>query len=721
MSVSACGACCAAPENSAHALEPSADAPDLIYLSVPSMHCAGCIAATERTLRAQPGVIEARANLSLHRITVSTARPGLTEDLIEALAQAGFEAFALDGAVVAQDQDPEGRALLLRLGIAGFAMMNVMLLSIAVWSGAEGATRDMFHWVSAVIALPTGLFAATPFFKNALEALRHARLNMDVPISLAIILAIGMSLVETFAGGAHAYFDAALSLSFFLLAGRYLDHRTRRAARSAAVELTALDVPTAMVRRAEAWVEIPARDLKPGDLVRIAPGARVPGDGEIISGRSEFDRSLLTGETVPEAAGPGDVLHAGETNLTGLIEMRIAASGDATMLAQMRELIANAEASRNRYSALADRAARIYAPLVHLLAFTAFLFWVSWDGDVRHAINIAVAVLIITCPCALGLAVPAVMVAANGRLFCAGVLVKDATALERLAEVEHVVFDKTGTLTEGQPELIGDYDPQDHALAGALASASLHPLSQALAASAPGWTGAVLTDIQEIPGQGIAARLEGAEIRLGRAAFVGASAGEGMESWLSVDGRLTRFAFTDRPASWAAPMLRLLDRLGLGQMLLSGDRPGAVAQTAQVLGMHTARGGVAPADKLEVVRALDGPALMVGDGLNDTVALAGAHVSAAPARATDLARAKSDILFFRNRLDSLPGTIEVARTAKRRILQNFALAATYNIIAIPLAFSGLATPLMAALAMSTSSILVSLNALRLPKVMPSQS
>lgn len=396
-------------------------------------------------------------------------------------------------------------------------MTNVMLLSVAVWSGASDATRDLFHWISAAIALPTIVFAAKPFYVNAWAALRVARLNMDVPITLAIVLTAGMSLFEVANSGAHAYFDAALSLTFFLLAGRYLDQRTRTVARSAATELAALETPTALRLADGIPHTVPLAELAVGDLVLVRPGARMPLDGEIARGTSELDRAFLTGESDPVAARVGDTVRAGEINLTGPLDVRVTAVGKDTFLHSLADLIAVAEDAKSRYNSLADRAAAIYAPAVHLLAFAAFVMWLYLSGgDVRYALNIAVATLIITCPCALGLAVPAVSTVASGALFRNGLLVKHATTLERLAEVDTVVFDKTGTLTLGQPTLLntGDLDPQTLSIAAALTTASAHPRSQAIVSAARARDLPVVdvTDISEQPGFGVSGTWNGARV-----------------------------------------------------------------------------------------------------------------------------------------------------------------------------------------------------------------
>ena len=716
--ISACPACLAAPS-----AEEAAGARDVqharIVLSLPAIHCAACISGVERALLAHPGVNAARVNLTLKRAQIDADDLTSAEDLTELLTRSGYEAYELDaGAISATETDRKGRAILTRIAVSGFAMMNVMLLSVAVWSGATDATRDMFHWISAAIALPAVAYAAQPFFRSAWSALSARRLNMDVPISLAILLAGGMSLYETIYSGAHAYFDAALSLTFFLLAGRYLDYRTRSVARSAAEELAALEVPRATL--ADGTI-VAVKELEKGALVRVVPGARVPADGVVTEGASELDKSLLTGESLPVEAAPGTVVSAGEVNLTGPLTMRVSAAGEDSSLHRMADLVAMAETSRNRYTSLADRAAQIYAPVVHLLALFAFAGWFIATGDIRHSLNIAVAVLIITCPCALGLAVPAVTTAASGRLFRAGMLIKSATALERLAEVDTVVFDKTGTLTEGQPILsnLDAIDLRAARVAMALSSGSAHPLSAALfaAARANGITPETLTDIREVPGQGVVANWDGQEVRLGRARWMGAAPQAQTATYLQIgDETPVAFTFIDQLREGAHEAVSALKAQGKDVVLLSGDAPAAVADIAARIGIDAWDAECLPEEKAlrvgELTRA-GRKVLMVGDGLNDTAALAAAHVSISPASALEATRVVSDIVLLGKSLAPLGRATQTSVSATRRIKENFAVAAGYNLIAIPIALAGFATPLAAALAMSFSSITVSLNALRL--------
>jgi len=721
--VSACPACVALPAAEALAASREGKARGIV-LSLPAVRDAAAMTEIERALSGVPGVASARVNLTQRRVSVDAGPEVTAEALVARLADIGHEAHELDpGLLSATETDRRGRDLLMRLGVAGFAMMNVMLLSVAVWSGAEDATRDLFHWISAAIALPTLAFAGQPFFASAWASLRARKLGMDVPISLALILSSSISLYETAMGGHHAYFDAAVSLCFFLLAGRYLDYRSRAAARSAAEELAALEVPRATRIGAGGEAIVPVAELVAGDLVRVRPGARMPVDGIVQEGATEIDRSLLTGETLPVRVTAGAQVSAGEVNLTGPLVVRVTAAGNDSSLHRMADLVAVAESAKNRYTSLADRVARAYSPSVHLLALAAFVGWmIQTGGDVRLAVNVASAVLIITCPCALALAVPAVVTAASGKLFRRGLLIKEGTALERLAEVDTVVFDKTGTLTMGTPRPLDllTHAPSDLSLAFALAQGSAHPLAVALAAALAeaGTVPAAVAELREVPGQGIEARLDGRLVRLGRADWTGAEARDVTATYLDAgDGQPPRaFVFADRLRPGAAEAVAALKAAGKRVILLSGDSAAPVAALAADLDIPEWQAACRPEDKAARIgdlQAAGARVLMVGDGLNDTAALAGAHVSISPASALDAARVASDIVLLGQDLTPVAEAAQVAVVTRRRIKQNFALSLAYNLGAVPIALIGLATPLIAALAMSTSSLTVTLNALRL--------
>ena len=719
--VSACPACVVVPAAERIAAL-RADRAGRIILSLPNVGGAQSISLVEAAMQAVPGVLSARVNLTLRRVSVEAAPSVTAAALIAVLAAEGQEAHELDpGLLSATETDRQGRELLMRLGVAFFSMMNVMLLSVAVWSGAEDATRDLFHWISGAIALPTVIFVGQPFFKSAWAALRQGKLGMDVPISLALILASSISVYETAMSGHHAYFDAAVMLAFFLLLGRYLDHRTRAVARSAAEELAALEVPRAILILDGTEVETPIAEVRPGDTVLVRPGARIPVDGVVIHGASELDRSLLTGESLPVQAGEGAIVSAGEVNLTGPLTVTVTAAGKDSSLHRMADLVAVAESAKTRYTSLADRAAKLYSPLVHILSFSAFGYWMwATGGDMRYAINISAAVLIITCPCALGLAVPAVITSASGKLFRKGLLIKHGTALERLAEVDTVVFDKTGTLTLGMPEPLGlqDHPQMAVAVAAALAAGSSHPLARALAgaARAAGIGPADVTDIHEVPGQGIEGQFNGARVRLGRADWCGAEPAPMTATYLALTGQTHAFAFTDRLRPGADKAVRALKAAGMTVELLSGDAAAPVQELAERLGIPAWKAGVLPAEKAARVAELSASGrkvLMVGDGLNDTAALAAAHVSISPASALDAARVASDIVLLGQDMAPIADAVRIGRQSARRMIENFLISGGYNVVAVPLALIGHATPLAAALAMSLSSITVSLNAMRL--------
>ena len=718
---SACPACDAAP--AAEALAGKAPLPDArLLLSVPDAHCAACIGTIERGMAQLEGVRSVRLNLTLRRLSVD-AKPGVeAADVIAHLDRLGYEAHELDpGTLSMTETEKQGRELLMRLGVSGFAMMNIMLLSVAVWAGAEGATRDMFHLISALIAVPTVAFAGQPFFRNAWKALRAGRMDMDAPISVALILTLFISIYETLQSGQHAYFEAVVMLIFFLLAGRYLDFRARAVARSAAQELSALEVPRAIRLVDGVETPVPVAELAVGDVVVVRPGGRMPVDGEVVGGNSEIDRSLLTGETLPVFAAKGTAVSAGEVNLTGPLQIRVTAAGKDSSLHRMADLVANAESARTRYTTAAERAASAYAPTIPILSFGAFLVWMYLSGgDLRLSMNIAVASLIITCPCALGLAVPAVVTSASGKLFRKGLLIKDGTALERLAEVDTVVFDKTGTLTMGTPvpTNLDQHSPEICAVALALADASSHPLAQALARALRerDVQPAQLDKLSEQPGYGMEAQWRGQPVRLGRADWVGAEARGTTAAYLALDGVTHAFTFSDQLRPGAADVVSALQAQGKAVWLISGDVPGAVQDMAQRLNIADWHAGALPqdkADKINHLQAAGHKVLMVGDGLNDTVALSAAHVSISPASALDAARAASDMVLLGRDISPVADAVRMSKTAMQRIRENFWQSGIYNIIFVPIALFGYATPLWAAAIMSVSSISVTLNALRL--------
>ncbi|HTX49919.1 MAG TPA: heavy metal translocating P-type ATPase [Caulobacteraceae bacterium] len=691
-------------------------------LLVRGARCAACLAKVEKAAASAPGVGDARLNLTTGKLTVRFAKPdGDPAGVIRAVESAGYAASLFDPEAAKAADDKEGRRLTLALGVAAFGAGNVMMFSVPVWAGLFGqelepTTRTLLYWLSAIVAAPCALFAGMPFFRSAWASLRRGQANMDVPISIAVILTLIVSFSETIQGGRHAYFDAAVTLLFLLLVGRWLDHQLRMRAQSATRDLLALQAPAARRIGADGSERgVPVREIAPGDLVAVLPGDRTPVDGVVADGASEVDNSLITGETAWASVTSGSVLHAGALNLSGRLVLRATARSEDSTLAAVARLAEAGAQSKSSYVRLADKAASIYVPVVHALALATFIgTWLVGLGP-REALLRAAAVLIITCPCALGLAVPAVQVAASGRLFRKGVLVKSGAALERLAEVDWVILDKTGVLTRGRPQLQRSPDGA-LVLAAQLARASRHPLAQSLAAAAgPGPTA---RDVRETPGLGVEGWIAGRCARLGRAAFVGAPGARDSETelWLRVgDEPARRFTFHDELRPDAAKTVTELGRRGLTVELLSGDAAGPVADAARAAGVSRWDAGLTPLEKAAMVDARKAEGrrvLMVGDGLNDAAALAKAHASMAPGSAVDASQNAADLVFVGDDLMAIVDAVDVARAARRLALENFGVSALYNAIAAPAAVFGLVNPFIAAIAMSGSSLVVTLNALR---------
>jgi Cu2+-exporting ATPase len=690
-------------------------------LSVPDIHCGGCLQRIEAGLTRLDGIVRARANLSTRRVIV-VWRGDVPPPFIPTLVRLGYRAHLHD--VDAGGKDAVLSELLRALAVAGFAATNIMLLSASVWAGAEPPTRDLFHWISALIALPTLACSGQVFFRSAWRSMMHGQTNLDVPISIGVLLTFGMSVYETIHHGPYAYFDAAVSLLFFLLVGRTLDHVMRQRARESVAGLARLVARGALVLQPDGMQTYMAIDeIEPGMTILLAAGERVPVNAQVTKGISELDYSLVTGESVPLQATIGTELDAGVLNLTGPLTIVATRTAANSFLADITRMTEAAEAGRASYRRIADRAARLYAPAVHSMAFLAFLGWMIVSGDTHRAITIAIAVLIITCPCALGLAVPMVHVVAARRLFDKGVMLKDGGALERLAEVDTAIFDKTGTLTAVRlmPTAKGDTSADMLALAAAMGAHSRHPYSRALLAFGEGHRQISFDSVAEHPGNGLEARRGANVYRLGRPDWAIADgreikADDDVAVALAINGQaITSFSFDDVLRTGAQRGAAELRKQGISAEILSGDRDRRVREVAMQLGLPWVS-DAQPVEKIEHVWALKRAGhkvLMVGDGLNDAPALTAADVSMAPGSASDIGRNAAGLVFLRDSLEAIPQAIEIARAAGVLVRQNFALAVVYNVVAIPLALLGHVTPLLAAIAMSLSSVTVVANALRL--------
>ncbi|MBG0809072.1 cadmium-translocating P-type ATPase [Methylosinus sp. H3A] len=697
-----------------------------LELALDGMTCAACIFEIEAALKRVPHLAAARVNYADRRLSLEWTAPTFDFGLVtERLRRMGYRARPFERESGEREERETSRRLLRCLAVAGFASVNVMLLSEAVWLGGDmdTVTRDFFHGVSALIALPAAAFAGQPFFTSAFAALRARRLNIDVPISLGVLLSLAMSVYETLTHAPHAYFDSATMLLAFLLLARYLDHAMRRKTRAVAANLAALRAPVACRLDTDgAKSFVPLAALAPGDRVLARPGERIPADGVVVCGQASLDESVVTGETQRRAVTAGDSVYAGAMNFDGALTMRVEAAAGGSLIDEIERLLDKATAARSRYMRLADRVSRLYAPLVHIAALATALAWLAAGASLHDALVTAIAVLVVTCPCALALAVPAVQVAASGALFRAGVLLNSADALERLAEIDTVVFDKTGTLTTPEPRVANarEIEPSLLELAARLAHSSRHPLARAVAREYP--RAATLDGAREEQGAGVVAIVDGVEARLGDPRFCGLE--RDCAAAAREEASIIAFRHGERTAALvvrqtlradARETIEALAARGLRVILLSGDRVAPVEATARALHIAEWRGAMKPADKvgrLEALRAQGRKILMIGDGINDAPALAAAHVSLSPIDATEIAQAAADAVFLGDGLAPIVTTIDAARQAHTLMRQNLALSLLYNAIAAPLAMAGMLTPLIAAVAMSSSSLVVTLNALR---------
>ena len=691
-------------------------------LAVEGVHCGGCIARIEHAVKELPGVTEARLNFTNRRLHVAWTDDQIKPaEIIETLERIGYHGYPFVAQRAEEEEAAEARRLTRYLAVAGFAAMNIMLLSVSVWAGSDmtPSTRDFFHWASALIALPAAAYAGQPFFVSAFKALRARSLNMDVPITVGVSLALAMSLVETARHAPDAYFDSAMMLLFFLLLGRTLDHAMRRKTRAVAGNLAALKADTARRFMGDELVSVPVAALRPDDRVLVRPGERVPSDGVVVNGTSEIDDSLITGETMRRQVGSNAKVYAGSLNYSGALTLRVTAAGQDSLIDEIERLLEKAASAKSRTRRLADRAARVYAPMVHLTSALTGIGWWLAGASVHDAVVTAIAVLIITCPCALSLAIPAVQVVASGALFRSNVILNAGDAIERLAEADTIVFDKTGTLTLPEPRVTNaaEIDPGLLQTAARLALSSRHPLAMALAREAESAT--PFEGAMEEPGQGVRAVVDGVEARLGSAGFCGlppvaAFRPDTSLIMFSHGGRSAAIAVSQQLRPDAVEVTKALSRR-YDLRILSGDRSAAVEPVARALGIARWQGELTPAEKIVYIETLKNEGrkvLMVGDGLNDAPSLAAAHVSLSPIAAADLTQAQADAVFLGERLAPVADALKVARRARALMTQNLGLAAVYNGIAVPVAIAGLVTPLLAAVAMSCSSMLVTLNSLR---------
>ena len=719
-----------------------------LSLAVDGLQCGACVWLIEHALALNPALTAGRVNMTTRRLRLAwNGAASQAETFVAIVERLGYRLIPFNPAALDAAADRTGTRLVRALAVAGFAAANVMLASIAVWAGLVQdmgpATRNLMHWVSALVAMPAIAYAGQPFFGSALAALRQGRTNMDVPIAIGVLLVTVMSLVQTINGAQDAYFDSAVSLIFFLLIGRVLDHFARGRARQAAENLLTLRATDAAILQPDGTLlRQPAETVAPGALVLVAANERISIDGTIERGHALIDTALVTGESLPAQAAPGTKVFAGTLNLGPALTIRSTATGEATLLAECVRLIEAAESRRGRFVVLADRVARRYAPIVHSAALLTFLLW--WRGlgaPVEQSLLNACAVLIITCPCALALAVPAVQVIATARLFRDGILLKSATALERLAEVDSIVFDKTGTLTLEtpvlrDPESLAALPPDARAALFELVADNPHPISQCLLenllASGSSATFHVLREneaepraaenakpeIRETVGYGIAL----GPWSLGRPGWAGGALREGHprddipdsgagghDVELCRDGVvLARFSFLDSIRSNARSEVAALQRAGFALGILSGDRQEKVSALAAELGLPAASalGDLSPQDKAVCIASQEGNAtMMLGDGANDSLAFDHALCRGTPVIHRGVLEQKSDFYYLGRGIDGISAMFAVNTIRSRTHTRILVFSVAYNLLAVGLAVAGHMNPLVAAVMMPINSLL----------------
>jgi Cu2+-exporting ATPase len=716
-----------------------------ISLLVEGIHCGACVWLIETWLSRQAGVQEASVNFATRRARVlwDPAKARLS-GVLRAVAAIGYLAHPYDPVRRETLARRESRTLLLRLAVALLAMMQVMMFAVPTYvtlDGVEPAHRLLLEWASLTLTVPALLYAGSPFFRGAWRDLLHKRPGMDVPVALGLAMAFAGSAWSTLSGEGAVYYDSVTMFIALLLCARYVELVARRRAGDA-VESVARARPST-AERLPAWparrdVEtVGAASLAPGDFVLARAGGTLAADGEIVEGRAHVEESILTGESRPRALAPGDAVQAGSVVRDGALVVRVTAAGEATRLAAIERLAERAGAERPRIARVADRVAGWFVGALLVLAAGTAIAW--WQIDPARTLAVTFAVLVVSCPCALSLATPAALAAAAGALSRRRVVIARADALETLARVTHVVFDKTGTLTTGRLAL-REVLPQGKtsrgealALAAALEAHSEHPLAGAFGDAVTDRSSLPLVDgFRVIPGDGVEGTVDGRRLRLGRPEFAATLSGQAIPAEAArIDAAATRialgdgagiialFALSDEPRPGAALLVRRLERIGISPMLLSGDRAATVALLAGALGIVEARGDARPEDKREAIARLQaGGAVvaMVGDGINDAPSLAQAQVSLTLGSATPLAQWTADVIVLSDELPRIADAIVHARRTLRVVRQNLAWAFAYNIVAIPAAALGYVSPLVAALGMSASSLVVVANALRLGRV-----
>ena len=708
-------------------------------LNINNIRCGGCVQRCEQGLhKAQPAVQDFQINLTTRRaVVIWDPQQTQLSAILQSLADIGYPAYPYDREQQESQHKKERHTMLKRLAVAGFGMMQVMMFAVALYAGdfqdMETGIRDFIRWMSLLIAIPVVLYAAQPFFRNAWAGLKRGQPGMDVPVALAIGGAFLASCHATISGSGEVYFDSVSMFTFLLLLGRFLEMSVRAKAAAACEDLAQLLPVSATRLDGGQQTAVPIAELKRGDIVLVRPGETIPADGRVMSGLSSVNEAMLSGESLPQSKSEHDRVIGGTVNLESPLTIAIESIGPDTVLSAMTRLLNRAQLEKPRLARLADRVASWFVIALLVVAAGVFLWW--WQIAPERAFWVTLAVLVVTCPCALSLATPAALTAATGALTRLGVLTTRGHALETLARVNHIVFDKTGTLTYGKlrlEEIVLSNSRLDTqhclAIAAALEAQSEHPIAKALLKAADSSDCASLSaeQIKATPGQGVEGAIAGQRYRIGRLGFIAPdntleinTDGSTLVALGDAHELLAVFKLSDEIRPQAAQTIADLRDLGVRVNILSGDGPAAVSKAAHALGISDYGWSLTPEEKLQRVQALQdkGAILaMVGDGVNDSLVLARAQISIAMGSGTDIARSNADMVLMSEQLSHVHTSIVTARRTLKIIRQNLTWALGYNAIALPLAAAGVIAPWMAAIGMSASSLIVVLNALRLSKL-----
>ncbi|MEO5348615.1 MAG: heavy metal translocating P-type ATPase [Magnetococcus sp. YQC-3] len=712
-----------------------------VSLILDGIHCAACVWLNEQVLRKQAGVEHVWINFATHRARVRwDPRRIPLSAIIGTIRRIGYQAEPYDPTQREAQSARQDRALLTRLGVAAFGAANVMFIAIALYAGyfqgMEAETKQFFHWVSLLLATPVLLFSGSIFVRGAWRGLRMGRLTMDLPIALGAWVTYLYSLVVTLRGSGEIYFDSVSMFLFFLLTGRFLESIARSKAAGAMERLLNLEPQHAVVLRDGEPRSVPVREVRVGETLLIKPGERIPVDGTILTGCTSVDESMLTGESLPVTRAPGDGLVCGTQNLDGAVTLTATRVGTETSLARILRLVERAQGERPPMQGIADRVAARFVGWVLFLAVVTLAIW--WWKDPAQALENMVAVLIITCPCALGLAAPAAMITAMGTAARMGILLKNGETIERLERVTRVALDKTGVLTTGTLRVEGLFPLGEMDEKGLLRWAAMleqhseHPVGRAIhrACQARGWQPLdALHTVRNWPGLGMEAHTDAGRLRVGRAEFVLEGVAtppplppeerETPATWVAcgVEGRLLGWiALADTPKANAGQVVVALKKMGLSVALLSGDRRAVVEQVGRLTGVTEMASDLLPEGKEQAIAGWQrgGEVVaMVGDGVNDAPALARADLAMVVAQAADLAVASADVILLNRDFYSVVQVFLLARRTVAIIRQNYLFSMCYNLFAIPLAMAGFVAPIVAAISMPLSSLIVVGNALRL--------